>query len=73
MDIKFVDLKAQYLTIKKDIDKAIAGVINNTAFIKGKYVEEFEAKYSEKYDSKYVVSCANGTDAIYIALKAQNV
>jgi len=73
MDIKFVDLKAQYLTIKKDIDKAIEDVINNTAFIKGKYVEEFEAKYSEKYDSKYVVSCANGTDAIYIALKALGV
>ena len=73
MDIKFVDLKAQYLSIKKDIDKAIADVINDTAFIKGKYVEEFEAKYSEKYDSKYVVSCANGTDAIYIALKALGI
>ena len=42
-NIPFVDLKAQYLSIKKDIDNAIKSVIQNTAFIKGKYVNDFHA------------------------------
>lgn len=42
MTVPFVDLKAQYTSIKDEIDKAIAGVINETAFIGGKYVNDFE-------------------------------
>ena len=45
MKIPFVDLKAQYKSIKSDIDKAIFKVIDETAFIKGKYVDEFEDKF----------------------------
>lgn len=69
MKVPFVDLKAQYLTIKNDIDNAIADVINDTAFIGGKYVNNFEAKFAEKYGVKHCISVANGTDSLYIIMK----
>ena len=73
MHIKFVDLKAQYQSIKKEIDKGIQNVINDTAFIKGKYVKLFEEEYAETYGVKHVVSCANGTDALQIAMMGLNL
>ena len=69
MIIPFVDLKAQYLTIKKDIDNAISGVINETSFIGGSYVKKFEEEFASLYGVKNVVSCANGTDSLYILMK----
>ena len=73
MDIPFVDLKKQYASIKTEIDEAIQNVINETAFIKGKYVAQFEEDYKKIYGVKHVISCANGTDAIYITLKALGI
>ena len=73
MNIPFVNLKAQYQSIKNEIDTAIQNVINETAFIKGKYVRKFEAEFADAYDVKHCISCANGTDAIYITLKALGV
>jgi len=73
MNIPFVDLKTQYQSIKSEIDDAIQNVINDTAFIKGKHVQQFEEEYAEIYGVKHVVSCANGTDAIYITLKALDI
>lgn len=73
MKVPFVDLKAQYQTIKNEIDDAIRSVIEDTAFIRGKYVAEFETAYAEKYGVKHCISCANGTDAIYITLKMLGV
>ena len=73
MKIPFVDLKAQYHSIKNDIDTAIQNVISETAFIKGKYVQAFEQDYSDSYGVKHCISCANGTDAIYITLKALGI
>ena len=73
MNVPFVDLKAQYLALKSEIDPAIQSVINETAFIGGKYVEGFEKAYAEKYGMKHCISCANGTDAIYITLKALGI
>lgn len=73
MNIPFVDLKAQYQSIKTEIDTAIQNVIDETAFIKGKYVQKFEETYAQRYGVKHVISCANGTDAIYITLKALGV
>ncbi len=70
MNVPFVDLKKQYDHLKTDIDQAIQQVIDESAFIKGKYVAEFEKAYAEKYGITYCLGCANGTDAIYIALKA---
>ena len=73
MNVPFVDLKSQYLDLKPAIDTAIQEVINETAFIGGKYVEGFERAYAEKYEVKHCISCANGTDAIYITLKALGI
>jgi len=73
MNIPFVDLKVQYVTIKNEIDEAIQSVINETAFIKGKYVDLFEREFAEKYNVKHCIGVANGTDAIYISLKALGV
>jgi dTDP-4-amino-4,6-dideoxygalactose transaminase len=69
MRIPFVDLKSQYLSIKKEMDIAIANVINETAFIGGKYVKQFEQKFAELYGIKHCISCANGTDSLYIIMK----
>lgn len=69
MTIPFVDLKSQYLSIKEDIDTAVKNVIEQTAFIGGKYVKEFEKKFAELYGVKHVISCANGTDSLYVIMK----
>jgi dTDP-4-amino-4,6-dideoxygalactose transaminase len=69
MNIPFVDLKAQYASIKKEIDSAISQVLNETNFIGGKPVKDFESKFASLYKVKNVVGVANGTDAIYIVLK----
>jgi dTDP-4-amino-4,6-dideoxygalactose transaminase len=71
--IPFVDLHAQYLSIKPAIDAAIEGVIRETAFIGGRVVQEFEKAFASHYGAKHCVSVANGTDAIYIALKMLGV
>ncbi len=73
MNIPFVDLKAQYQSIKADIDGAIANVISETAFIKGKYVEKFDADFAKWLGVKHSIGCANGTDAIEIVLQALGV
>jgi dTDP-4-amino-4,6-dideoxygalactose transaminase len=73
MDVPFVDLKIQYLSLKEEINAAISHVIEDTAFVRGKYVAQFERDYAAKYGVKHCISCANGTDAIYITLKALGV
>ncbi|MBS1659713.1 MAG: DegT/DnrJ/EryC1/StrS family aminotransferase [Bacteroidetes bacterium] len=73
MKIPFVDLKAQYLSIKQDIDKAIATVIDETCFINGHFVKEFERDFASLYGAKHVIGCANGTDALYILMKMMGV
>lgn len=69
MHIPFVDLKAQYQSIQHDIDNAIASVIADTAFIGGKYVQQFEQAFAKLHGVKHCISCANGTDALYIIMK----
>ncbi len=69
MKVPFVDLKAQYESIRPEIDAAIASVISETAFVRGKYVAKFEEEWAAAAGAKYCISCANGTDAIFIALK----
>ena len=66
----FVDLYAQYLTIKPEIDQAIAEVIRESAFVRSPQVDRFEQEFAAKLGVKHCVSCANGTDAIYIVMKA---
>jgi dTDP-4-amino-4,6-dideoxygalactose transaminase len=71
--IKFLDLHKQYLSIKDEIDNAISNVITDTAFIKGKYVREFEENFANKIGIKHCIGVGNGTDAIYIAFKMMGV
>jgi UDP-2-acetamido-2-deoxy-ribo-hexuluronate aminotransferase len=68
--IQMVDLKSQYLKIKEDVDKAIDNVIENTAFINGPAVKEFQADLEKYLNVKHVIPCANGTDALQIAMMA---
>jgi dTDP-4-amino-4,6-dideoxygalactose transaminase len=70
MKIPFVDLHAQYLTIKGEIDSAIAEVIRDSAYIRGPHVESFEQGWAKAAGRKHCVSCANGTDALYICMRA---
>jgi dTDP-4-amino-4,6-dideoxygalactose transaminase len=69
MKVPFADLKAQYLSIKNDIDSAIVDVINETAFIGGNFVKEFEQRFATIYGVKHVIGCGNGTDSLYILMK----
>jgi len=68
--IQMVDLKSQYLEIKSEVDEAIQDVIDNTSFIKGKQVKEFEDNLAAYVGAKHVIACGNGTDALQIALMA---
>ena len=65
-----VDLKGQYLKIKDEVDKAILDVINSSAFINGKPVDVFARELADYTGAKFVVPCANGTDALQIAYLA---
>jgi len=67
--IPLCDLQAQYLTIKPQVDAAIAQVIGETSFIGGRFVREFERAFAADYGVKHCIPVANGTDAIYIVLK----
>lgn len=69
MKIPFVDLYAQYLSMKGEIDHAVEEVIRQTAFIRGPFVESFEKRFAESQQMKHCIGVANGTDAIYIVLK----
>lgn len=73
MKVPFVDLGAQYLSIKNEIDESIKRVVQEQAFVRGKYVEKFEEDFASRYNMAECVSCANGTDAIYISLKALDI
>ncbi len=69
MKIPFVDLLAQYRSIKTEIDGAIASVIAESSFIRGRHVEAFETAWAQASERKHCISCANGTDALYIAMR----
>lgn len=73
MKIPFVDLHAQYLSIKAEIDAAIAEVITESAFVRGRHVEAFEAAWAKTIGVKHCISCGNGTDALYISMRALGV
>lgn len=73
MPVPYADLQLQYQNIKGDIDAAIAAVIRDNSFIRGPYVDAFEVDFAKAVDIKHCVSCANGTDALYIAMSALKV
>lgn len=63
-----VDLKNQYLKIKRDVDAGIQTVINNTDFVKGEAVKIFSERLAKYLNVKHVIPCANGTDALQVAM-----
>ena len=67
--VPFVDLYAQYQTIRSEIDAAISGVIAESAFVRGPHVESFERAWAKTLGMRHCVSCANGTDALYISMR----
>jgi dTDP-4-amino-4,6-dideoxygalactose transaminase len=73
MKIPFVDLHAQYLSIQGEIDAAIRDVIQHSAFIRGPHVDAFEKAWANILGIKHCVSCANGTDALYIAMRGLGI
>jgi len=68
--IPFVDLKAQYNSIKEEIDEAIQNVLNNTSFIMGEELKKFEEEFAQFCDVKCAIGVANGSDALVLALRA---
>jgi dTDP-4-amino-4,6-dideoxygalactose transaminase len=68
--IQMVDLKSQYDKIKPQIDEAILNVVESTAFINGPDVKDFQTSLEKYLDVKHVIPCANGTDALQIAMMA---
>ncbi len=73
MDIPLVDLKTQYMNIKKEINEAINEVISQTAFVGGAYVKTFESAFANYCGVKHCIGVGNGTDALFIALKALDI
>jgi dTDP-4-amino-4,6-dideoxygalactose transaminase len=73
MKVNFVDLKAQYQSIKPEIDSAIQDVISNTAFILGKAVADFEEKFAKYCRVKYSLGINSGTSALIMAMKALGI
>jgi dTDP-4-amino-4,6-dideoxygalactose transaminase len=71
--VPFNDLHAQYLSIKDEIDGAIAAVIRQSAFVRGPFVDTFEQQFAEIMQARHCVSCADGTAALYIAMHALGV
>ena len=67
-DISMVDLKSQYKRLKPEIDRAIANVINQSSFIKGKALKDFEQELAQYLNVKHAIGVGNGTDALQIAL-----
>ena len=71
--IQMVDLQSQYYKIKPDVDNAVLNVMNTAAFINGPEVKFFQSELETYLDVKHVIPCANGTDALQIALMALNL
>ena len=63
-----VDLKGQYEHIKDQVNQSVLEVIDSTAFINGPEVQQFQKELEEYLDVKHVIPCANGTDALQIAM-----
>ena len=73
MTVPFVDLQAQYRAIKPEVDGAIRRVLDTSAFILGREVDEFERAFAAYVGAEFCVGVANGTDALQLALTACGV
>src|SRR3989344_3331668 len=73
MKIPLIDLRAQYNTIKSEIDKTIQRIIENSSFIMGEEVRSFERSFAEYCNAKFCVGTSSGTTALQIALLASGI
>jgi len=73
MDIKYLDLQAQYQSIKIEIDQAIQKVLDSSAYVLGPAVSEFESAFAEYCDTKFAIGVNSGTSALTLALRALGV
>ena len=71
--MKFTEVNPFNNKIQKDINKSILNTVKKKDFILGKNVKKFEEKFSKLSNSKYAVGCANGTDALLLAVKSLNL
>ena len=68
-----VDLKSQYEKIQKEIDNSVLSVVRSSQYINGPEVQEFQKELETYLNVKHVIPCANGTDALQIAMMALNL
>ena len=73
MQVQFVDLKAQYRRIGSEINAAVQTVMENTNFILGKEVQQFEADFAKFCGTKYCIGVASGTEALHLAVRALGI
>lgn len=73
MKVPFLDLKAQYASLKGEMDAAIQGVLDATEFVGGPALRAFEAAFAAAHSAKHAIGVANGTDAIVIALRCLGI
>ncbi|MEE9130507.1 MAG: DegT/DnrJ/EryC1/StrS family aminotransferase [Phycisphaerales bacterium] len=73
MTVPLLDLRAQYATIKREIDEAIRGVLKSQRFILGPEVASLEEEIASYCDARFAIGCASGSDAILLALMALNI
>ena len=71
--IQMVDLQSQYSFIKEQVNNSITEVLESAAFINGPEVQNFQKELEEYLDVKHVIPCANGTDALQIAMMGLNL
>ncbi len=71
--IPLVDLKANYLSMKEEIDKAIQDVIDSSSFIMGSYLKKFEENFARFCRAKHAIGCSSGTTAVHLALLAADI
>ncbi len=73
MKVKLIDLYSQYSTIQNEIDSAIQNVIRDSAYINGPFNEKFEREFASYIGVRHCIGVANGTDALYIALRSLGI
>ncbi|MBN1781689.1 DegT/DnrJ/EryC1/StrS family aminotransferase [bacterium] len=73
MDVPFLDLKAQYLSIKDEVDEAVQAVLHSCAFTGGPFVEEFEKAFAEMHRAVHCVAVNSGTAALHAAFMVHGI
>jgi len=70
LNVPFVDLRAQYVTLREEVNTAVSTILETSQFIGGAVVEKFEQEFADFIGARYCVGVANGTDAITLAARA---